>query len=409
MAHERTVIDFDPHSADYARDPIGTLHRIRGQCPVAYSEAHDGFWLVTRYEDVTRVAFDNQRFSSRHDIPNDGKSFTGVILPPPPTSFRPIEMDPPEWTHYRRLLNPPFSPQAIEALRPKVEEYTTWCLDRRIEAGEIDFVLDLTNPLPAMATLHFLGLPVEEWESYAVPYHNMVACPPGSEEWNAAGLGVMGCIGKVVEAIAARRQEPRDDLLTMLTTAEVDGQPIDNDLVIETVSALLAAGLDTTTGALTNALYYLGEHPDVRHQLQKDAGLIPGYIEEALRYFSPTQALARTATEDVEIGGQLIKAGERVLVCWAAANHDPEQFPDPDEVVIDRTPNRHTSFGWGPHRCLGAPFARLLMTVALEQVLERMPDYVPGPDIRRYDTIGTVNGWAGCPATFTPGPRRGAA
>ena len=404
MTEPRKVIEFDHHSGEYAKDPVGMMRTLRETCPVAYSEAHGGFWAVTRYDDVRRVAYETETFSSRHDLPN-GTSFTGAILPPPPTRFRPIEMDPPEATRFRRLLNPLFSRQAIERFRPRLEEFTTRCLDERIESGAIDFVLDLTNPLPSMATLAFLGLPVERWEAYAMPYHNMVAYPPGSEDWVSACEGVQRCIEEVIEAVADRRENPRDDLLTLLVTAELDGEPIEYDLVIETVSSLLAAGLDTTTGALTNALSYLSEHPALRPWLLEDTERIPTFIEEVLRYYSPTQALARTATRDVELGGQLIRAGERILNCWAGANRDGAAFSRPDEFVPDREPNKHASFGMGVHLCLGAPFARMQMRVAVEQVLRRMPDFEVGADIKRYETIGTVNGWISMPATFTPGPR----
>jgi cytochrome P450 len=401
----RACIDFDPHSRAYAQDPVGTLRRIRENCPVAFSEAYGGFWLVTRHEDVRRIAHDTDTFSSRHDIPNDGKSFTGAFIPAQEARFGPVEMDPPQLTQFRRLLNPLFSKRAAETYRPRITEFVTGFLDERIESGEIDFVRDLTNPLPATVTLELLGLPVADWPSYAIPYHNMVACPPGSAEYSAALEGVQRCMGEVVAAVADRRANPRDDLITLLTTAELDGRPIENELVIETISLLLAAGLDTTTGALTNALSHLGEHPELRAELLADTARIPPFIEEVLRYYSPTQGLARTATREVEMRGQRIGAGDRILNSWAGANRDGAEFPDPDSFIPDRSPNRHLAFGGGAHTCLGAPLARLQMAIAVEQVLRRMPDYRVGQDIERYQTIGTVNGWHRMPATFTPGPR----
>jgi cytochrome P450 len=405
----RPCIDFDPHSLAYARDPVGTLREIRAKCPVAYSEAYGGFWLVTRYEDVRRVAHDTGTFSSRHDIPNDGKSFTGAFIPAQEARFGPVEMDPPQLTQFRRLLNPLFSKRAAERYRPRIIEFVTGFLDERIESGEIDFVTDLTNPLPATVTLELLGLPVRDSPSYAIPYHNMVACPPGSPEYAAALDGVQRCMGEIVAAVADRRANPREDLITLLATAELDGRPIDDELVIETISLLLAAGLDTTTGALTNALFHLAEHPDLRASLQEDTDRIPPFIEETLRYYSPTQGLARTATREVEMCGQRIGAGDRILNSWAGANHDDAEFPDPDSFVPDRSPNRHLAFGGGAHTCLGAPLARLQMAIAVEQVLRRMPDYTVASDIERYETIGTVNGWHRMPATFTPGQRLSAA
>ena len=208
--------------------------------------------------------------------------------------------------------------------------------------------------------------------------------------------------------IAARGREPRDDLITHLVESEIDGAPIPDDEIVEMCNLVLGGGVDTTTALLGHAFHYLDEHPEVRPRLLEDSSFMSTAIEEWLRYFSPTQALARTATRDVEVGGQLVKEGERVLVCWAAANHDPESFDRHDEIVLDRFPNRHAAFGLGAHRCLGSNVTRAETAIVLEEVLRRVPDYrlVPGAAVR-YDDIGVVNGWAGMPATFTPGHRVG--
>jgi cytochrome P450 len=406
---DRPRVDFDHHANEYAKDFSGAYRRIREGCPMAWTDAYGGFWVVSRYDDVARVARDDATFSSRHDLPNDGTSYTGIVLPDVPNRSIPIEMDPPDFPKYRRILNPPFAPAAIEKLRPRILAFTDWCLDRCIERGEIDFVLDLANPVPAMATLAFLGLPVEEWEQFATPYHNVVACPPGTEAWQHAVEDIRAGLAKVAAAIPERRRAPRDDLLSRLTQAEIDGELLSDETIVEISNLVLGGGLDTTTALIGHAITYLNEHPDLRKRLLDEQDALALFCEELLRYYSPTQALARTATTDVEVGGQTIRAGERVLICWAGANRDDTVFDRADEVLVDRFPNRHAAFGLGAHRCLGSNFTRAEFTIVMERVLRRMPDYELTDGAVRYESIGVVNGWHRLPARFSPGAKVGAA
>ncbi len=224
MASDRPAIEFDHHSAAYAADPFGVYRDLHAECPLGWTEAYGGFWVVTRYDDVATVARDDITFSSRKDMPVEGRtSYTGINIPPIPNRSIPIEMDPPDFAKYRRILNPPFAPVAIERLKPRLLNFTTWCLDQVIETGEIDFVVDLANPVPAMATLAFLGIGVDEWEAYATPFHNVVAFPPHTAEHAEAIAAITAVLGRVAEEVAERRARPRDDLLTRLTEAEVDG------------------------------------------------------------------------------------------------------------------------------------------------------------------------------------------
>jgi cytochrome P450 len=189
---------------------------------------------------------------------------------------------------------------------------------------------------------------------------------------------------------------------------EVDGAKLSDETVIGMCNLIIAGGNDTTTSLLSNAFKYLSEHPDQKQWLIDDPSRIPYACEEFLRFYTPTQALARTVTTDVEIGGQHLKRGDRVLLSFASANRDPEVFDRPDEIVLDRWPNKHQAFGLGLHRCLGSNLTRVEFTVVLEEVLRRMPDFVVDGDASHpYETIGIVNGWMDMPATFTPGPREG--
>jgi cytochrome P450 len=405
---ERSTVDFDHHSAKYAADFAGAYADVRAKCPVAWSDRYDGFWVVNRYEDVATVARDDVAFSSRHDVEDPSSPYQGINLPPAPNRSTPIEMDPPEFPKFRRLLNPFFAPPAIERLRPHMEAYTNWCLDQVVESGEIDFIMHLANPVPAMATLRFIGLDVREWHDFSWPFHDIVACPPGTDGWNRAAEGVFNAVMRVGGQLASRRNDPRDDLLTFFSRADVDGEPLSDNIILEICTLILGGGVDTTTALIGHALNHLGTDLDARARLLADRGLVPGYGEELLRYYTPTQALARTATKDVDLGDQTVRANDRVLICWAGANRDPSLFDDPDRLVIDRFPNRHAAFGLGAHRCLGSTFARVEFATMLNAVLDRMPDYQLIDGAEQYESIGVVNGWHRLPARFTPGPKVGA-
>lgn len=404
---QRTVIDFDHHSDAYARDHHAVYRELRKSNPIAWSPNHGGYWVVTRYEDIATIARDDQTFSSRHDLPN-GTSYTGINLPPTATRSIPIEMDPPEFLKLRRALMPWFSPATVDRFRDRILGYVTGCLDGCIESGQIDFILDVANPVPGMLTMAFLGLPEDDWDRYAPHYHNIVAAPPGSEEKAQAEKGIIAGLQHVQTEIDAVRRQPRDDLLTYLTQVEIDGEKLPDRTIVDICNLILGGGLDTTTGLMGHGFNYLGNHPDARARLMAEPSLMDSFCEELLRFNTPTQALARTATRDVEIGGQQIKAGQRVLMCWASANHDESQFERPGEFIIDRFPNRHQAFGLGAHRCLGSYFARMEFGIAVEQVLKRLPDYELLDGAEHYESIGIVNGWHCLPARFTPGERAGA-
>jgi cytochrome P450 len=207
----------------------------------------------------------------------------------------------------------------------------------------------------------------------------------------------------MAELVSERRSRPQDDLASVLATATVNGEPLPDAHVLAMCGLVAAGGVDTTTALTANALHWLHANPGHRRRLIEDPGLIPVAVEEFLRYFSPVQMMARTATRDVELGGQPIRAGDRLLLSFAAANRDPSIFTDPADLILDRTPNRYISFGNGVHRCVGSHLARVQATVMLEEILKRMPDYaIDDAQAVRYPTIGAINGYIDLPATFTP-------
>jgi cytochrome P450 len=404
---KRPVVDVDHTSPEYAQDAEAITRDLRERCPVAYSEHHGGYWLITGYESFARGMRDDETFSSFHSAEAvDGITYGGVNIPEAPYQNALIEMDPPEWNVFRRILNPVFAPPRVDRLRPQLVEFTTDCIDRVVESGEIDFVLDLANPVPAMGTLLILGLPLDDWEKYAEPAHEVVYTRPGTPEFQKAVDGQAWMFETLYKEIAARRDAPRDDVLSQLITAEVDGRSLTNEEIVSMLGTVINGGVDTTTSLLSNAVEYLDRDRDTRRLLIDDPSLIPTATEEFLRYFSPVQAFSRTVAREVELDGQPLEPGDRVLMCFGSANRDESEFPNADEFIPGRFPNRHVAFGLGKHRCIGSTFARHEFTAMLEQVLLRMPDYEIDRDAtEKYPSVGIVNGYVKMPGRFTPGPR----
>ena len=208
--------------------------------------------------------------------------------------------------------------------------------------------------VPSLVTVDWLGLDVKDWRRYASAHHAALAAIPGSEQYqHAVEVDFPYINEKTWEVIRARRENPQDDIISYLVQQEVDDRPVTDDEVFSIVDLLLAGGVGTTASLVSNTVVWLYQNPDVRQQLIDDPSLLDKAIEEFLRYFSPTQALARTVVEDTEFLGCPMKVGDRVLLAWNSANRDAQQFDDPDELDIDRWPNRHTAFGIGVHRCAG--------------------------------------------------------
>jgi cytochrome P450 len=408
-AEPRPVVAFDHTSPEYAANMDAINRDLRERCPVAFTESLGGYWVVAAYEPLTAAMRDDATFSSLHaPEPVDGIRFAGVNIPEAPYCNRLLEEDPPEWAGPRRLLAPFFSPGAVEALRPQLTEWTTVAIDRVIESGEVDFVLDIANPVPAQATLLLLGLPVEDWERYAAPAHEVVFTRPGTPEFERAVAGQAWMFEELFRQIAARRAEPTGDMLGLMVATEVDGRLLGDEELVSLCGTMINGGVDTTTALLANAVDLLDRDRDLRARLIADSGLLPAATEEFLRFFSPVQSFSRTVTRDTELAGRPLERGDRVLMCFGSANRDEAEFSDPDEFVADRFPNRHVAFGVGKHRCIGSTLAREVFMTMLSQILERMPDYELDRDgSERYESCGIVNGWVRLPGRFTPAPRRG--
>ncbi len=404
-------IRFDHHSTEHARDWAENFRRLRENTPRAWSGAYDGFWVATKLSDIVGVAQQSEVFSAHKEIdPETGTAVGGVTIPPSgAVRGIPNEADNPEWEGIRRLINRRFAPRAVEERRERARQFAAALVDKVIEKGELDFVDDITNPLPALVTMELFGFPLEEWPAIADPFHKMVYTPFDDPSFPETIRGLDYFRQRVDEEIAIRRKEPRDDFLTVLATGTIDGEPLSYTRIKDLSFNILAGGVDTTTALTSSTLVYLGRNPQHRQQLIDNPDLLPFATEEFLRYFSPIPALSRTALSDTEVNGWQIRKGERVLMAFAAGNRDPDGFEDPEMVKLDRFPNKHIGFGAGMHRCLGSFLARMMFQAMISEVLKRMPDYTLIEEgLRPYPSIGGVNGWINIPARFTPGKKVGA-
>jgi cytochrome P450 len=398
------VVAFDHHSQAHAEDPVAGYRDLRMSAPVAWTEAHGGYWVLSDYASVFDAARDDDVFSSaRHEE----VSGLAILIPPSPVHLHiPIELDPPDFRKFRKIVNLITAPAAVARLEDKVEYYTTWFIDNVIETGEADFA-DVIGAI-AILTIDWLGLPAEEWRRYAAAQHAVIAERPDSEAFQRAVKEELPYLAQQMrEVIAARTAEPQDDVISMLVQQEVDGRPLTPDEVFGITDILVAGGTGTTASLVSQVLVWLYEHQDVRVRLAREPELLDRAIEEFLRVFTPQQALARTVMKDVEFHGCQMRAGDRVLMSWASANRDEAAFQDPDVIDIERWPNRHVTFGVGIHRCAGSHLARRMAHSLLSQILERMPDYVIDTSkLDLYPDQGVNVGYRRIPATFTPGPRR---
>jgi cytochrome P450 len=406
------AVDFDHHSDEFNRNELAVNAELRRRCPVAWNENYGGFWFVTSYEAVARIARDGETFAHKYEPKAaDGVDYQGEMGVPRPEGQPPLgigEVDGPYHQALRRALAPFFSPGAVETMRPFMEQSVHWFLDQRIDDGQMDLVLDYASPVPAILTMRLMGLPYENWQLYANLFHSVMAAPQDSDGYATAIAEVPAMMAGLLKLAATRRADPRDDLTSFLVRFEFDGRRLDDTQLVDILWNLIGGGVDTTTSQTSLSLLHLGTHPDLRQRLIDRPELYGTAVDECLRYFSVNQQLSRTVTRDVVLGGQQLRRNDRVIISWLAANHDEHEFERPDEVVLDRGPNRHVAFGLGPHRCIGSHLARVMFEVMVRAVLDRIPDYQVDVD-GVYEYLGnpSMTGLANLPVTFTRGESRG--
>jgi cytochrome P450 len=396
LTDEWVIRHFDHLSPQFARELHPTLARARALCPVAHSDAHGGFWVLTRYEDVLKVAQDWETFSSE----------LGITVPhqPPQTSMKilPVAVDPPLQRTFKRLVNAHFTPAKVAPWEEPTRVLVNQLIDGFIERGECEFMTEFARPLPGLAFFDLaLHAPaddlaqINDWATAASLTHR-----PESRD---SLMKLAGWIGAFVER--RRADGPRGDVVDAVMNAEIEGRPITPQEIIGTIHLLILGGLETTAGVLGAIMMRFCEQPEIPALLRERPELIPQAVEELLRLDGSFICIARTTRHEAEIDGNAIGAGEQVLMYWAAANRDQAEFPAPDTFDLDRERNRHIAFGAGPHRCVGSNLARMNLRVAIDALVNRLHDVklAPGADI---DFHSTFNRAPLCvPITFTPAPR----
>jgi cytochrome P450 len=408
------VVDFDHHSDEFNLNELAINAELRRKCPVAWNNNYGGFWFLTSYDAVSQAARDGDGFAHKYEPDAaDGVDYQGEMGVPRPEGQPALgigEVDGPYHQALRHALAPFFSPGAVQRMRPFMEQSAHWFLDQRIGDGHMDLVLDYASPVPAILTMKLMGLPYENWHVYANLFHSVMAVPQDSPEYAEAIAEVPAMMQGVLEFAATRRAEAHDDLTSFLIQFEFDGKRLDDAQLLNILWNLIAGGVDTTTSQTALTLRHLGTHPELRLQLIEHPELHRTATDEFLRFFSVNQQLSRTVARDVVLGGQQLRRNDRVIVSWLAANHDEHEFDRPDQIVLDRAPNRHVAFGLGPHRCIGSHLARLMSEVMVRAVLERIPDYrVDIGGVHEYFGNPSMTGLGTLPVTFTAGESRGTA
>ncbi|MER5221042.1 cytochrome P450 [Streptomyces flaveus] len=362
---QTTARNFTYHGA--ALDNIfDTYKELREQCPVGHSENLGGFWFLTKSEDILAAEQDPETFSVTPSmlLPDFGNDVPMI----------PIDVDPPEHTDYRRLLLPLFTPKAIAKLDDGMYR-TAHELASEVASQEVvDVSATFARPMPTIIFSRLAGFPEQDWPKFD-HWVDEVIYQRVSDHARAerASQEVMDYFDALLKSRAGDTES--DDLMVHLLNVEMNGRKLTQEELRSFFYLLFLAGLDTTAWAIRSSLWYLAQNPKAQARLRENPDLIPTAAEEFLRTMSPVQAMARTCKRDTEVGGQQIKAGERVVLVFGAGNRDPEVFDDPEEIDIEREDNRHLSFGGGIHRCLGSNLGRREVVIALEEFLRTVGEF----------------------------------
>jgi cytochrome P450 len=371
------VMPWDHYADATLRDnPVECYDALRAQHRVFYSPLFGGFWVLTHYDDMRTVLQDPDQWSN-----------VASAIPARSSRLLPVNLDPPEHTKYRKIVNGPFSPASVRTLEGDIRTATRSLLDDIETDVEFDFVDAFSKPFPARIFCAIFGLPSAEYRRF-IRWTEILL---HSSDMQARDLATTELREYLRGLVAERRQQPREDLLSHLVQAEVDGARLTDDELLEFGHTLFTAGLDTVTNALNFMFRHLGEHAADRERIAADPLLVPAAVEEFLRLYSFVQ-LTRTATRDVQIAGVEIKKGEQILLPLASAGRDEDVFGDVADVDLHRHPNRHLAFGAGPHRCVGSHLARLELQVALEEWQARFPRYTAVPPSAPVGHGGGVSG-----------------
>jgi cytochrome P450 len=346
-------------------DPFPWYEQMRGTQPVFYDQENK-LWHVFLYDDVRTILNDPATFSS--EVRQRTRSEEELKQIGSPSI---LGMDPPRHRQLRTLVTQAFTPRTVANLAPRITELVNEYLDKVSDSGQMDVIEDLAYPLPVTVIAELLGVPTADQALFKHWSDTIVSPERAGDET----IGVVKEMNRYLKAITdERRQQPQDDLISALIAAQVDGEHLSEDDLLDFYRLLLVAGNETTTNLIGNAMICFDQYPESIEQMRDDPSLIPGALEEVLRFRSPIQRMIRVATKDTELHGQHIKAGDLISPWLGSANRDETQFPNPNTFDIHRSPNRHVAFGHGIHFCVGAPLSRIESKIAYEVILQRFKD-----------------------------------
>ncbi len=382
--------------------PYDTFGRLRREAPVYLHPEPNGpgFWAVTKYHDVMAIGRDPGRFSS-----NRG----GTNIPTyPPEDFSAIQlmmlnMDPPQHNKFRRLASTGFTPRMVALMEPRIRAAAKDIVDGVIGRGEMDFVASIAAELPLRVIAELLGVPHDErhllfhWSNRLIGFDD----PEFQTSLEDARIAAMEIWAYASQLAEDRRGTRGEDLVTTLINAEVDGERLTEAEFCGFFLLLSVAGNETTRNLISGGMLALIEHPSERARLVADPSLMPSAVEEMLRWVTPVMHFRRTATRDLELGGQLIRENDKVVMYYTSANRDEDVFPDAGRFDVGRTPNEHLTFGSGQHFCLGANLARLEIRVMFDEILRRVADVEFTGPVRRLRS-NFINGFKSVPIRFSP-------
>jgi cytochrome P450 len=359
--------DFSHTELEWAADPYRIQDDLRRRCPIAHTDRFGGAWLPTRYEAVSAIAYDTDNFSSRSII-------MGNFRPPPQIApiggSPPITSDPPYHHEARRLLLPAFTKTAAAKLEPTTRAFCHSLIDALLARGDVvDAAADYAQHIPVRVIAEMLGFPLDHGPQFREFAENKLQGVNVPEPRRVTQMSAM--YHYLLAQVHDHLDDPRDDLTTFLINAEMSGRKLSASHVVGTMALLLIAGIDTTASAIGASLWHLAKTPADLDRLRAEPGLLPLATEEFLRAYAPV-TMARLVARDISFRGADMKPEDWVLLSYPAANRDPAQFDQADQVIIDRQINRHAAFGIGIHRCLGSHLGRMELRVALEVWLERI-------------------------------------
>ncbi len=406
---ELTLDDIDLLAHTWGRhEPHEQLDLLRREAPVFWHPEPNGtgFWAITKHEDVRLVSRDVETFSSELGstfIPDQTEEALAQIR------LTILNMDPPKHHRYRRLVSRGFTPKVIAKLVEDIDHRAAAVVDEIAERGECEFVNDVAAKVPVQMICEMIGLEPETWPKMVELSNRLIGSfddPDYQVEEGQEAVAAMEVYAMCDAVAADRRVHPREDIMTALVNAEVDGHRLDDMELNLFFVTLVVAGNETTRNLINHSMLALMEHPEQAQMLRDDPSLWDSAVEEMLRWGSSIHNFRRTATKDTEIRGVPIKAGEKIVIYYASANRDEEVFEDPHTFDITRTPNDHVTFGGGGvHFCLGASLARAEIKATMRQLVDRLPDMaLAGPPNRLHSDF--VNGIKTMPVTFTPESKR---